>query len=463
MLRSSVHLHIRNAISTILATVIFSSGSYATEIEYRNFSELAAIGPPAGVFSSSLKKVTTKTLGETGAVQFSVLPKGTLIPSEFENIVAAVEAGKNAGGFDAAHVPALSMNPTWGFIYTSGIPFGPNFDEFSGFLFGKNIGNGKKSGLDLMNDIIERSGKNYVAIPIVGGSEQGSGYFMKPIGTVVNKPCDHKRGNISGEIKNGSVCRPYTNTNNKGIGLKGLCQKNWSIRYISPAREIIDQTCDSLLEKGIIHNKKLRFIDPTPGAGVYESMIAGDIQGFEVSTPLDDVSGLFSSPPINPGTVGAKYLHYPAWHQPFLITYMIINKEVWNSLSYAQRELTNLVGHNNVLQSYSESLRQQGDSLIAIISANDNTPTKRDDIVLTEWRKKDLRLLKQTTLSYLNSIDTDNKYSQLDRSDYTKVISSLREYVSTNNIYWRIRSVDSKFKYNNWVDSNGLPWNTPDN
>ena len=59
-------------------------------------------------------------------------------------------------------------------------------------------------------------------------------------------------------------------------------------------------------------------------------------------------------------------------HQQFLITYMIINKNVWNKLSPAQQALVVSVGRDHVLSSYGENLRQQGAKLKQILTANDN-------------------------------------------------------------------------------------------
>jgi len=85
-------------------------------------------------------------------------------------------------GFDATYISGSDLNPAWGFIYNSGVPFGPNFDEFMGFLYGKSIDDGTASGLDQLQQILDKSGKNIVAVPIVGSSQQGSGYFMLSVG-----------------------------------------------------------------------------------------------------------------------------------------------------------------------------------------------------------------------------------------------------------------------------------------
>ena len=37
------------------------------------------------------------------------------------------------------------------------------------------------------------------------------------------------------------------------------------------------------------------------------------------------------------GQLGGRYAHHPAWHQPFLLSWMHIDKAVWNKLSGAQQ------------------------------------------------------------------------------------------------------------------------------
>ena len=155
--------------------LLFAAGSAcAAELQYYSFSQLAAIGPPAQTFADNLLSTSRLALGESQALTFTALPAATRLPPDFDSITQAVAAGAQNGGFDAAYIPALSINSVWGFIYTSGVPFGPNFDEFSGFLFGRNVVAGGQSGIDLLNEILRQRNKNIVAIPIVAGSEQGS-------------------------------------------------------------------------------------------------------------------------------------------------------------------------------------------------------------------------------------------------------------------------------------------------
>jgi TRAP-type mannitol/chloroaromatic compound transport system substrate-binding protein len=402
----------------------------ALEISFRSFSGSAAIGPPADAYAVKLQTISAITLGETGEVKFIKYKPTPAIPKEIKNIVAAVGAGgplAGGNGFDAAYISGSDLNPAWGFLYNSGVPFGPNFDEFAGFLYGKSVGDGKESGLDLLQRILDQSGANIVAVPIVGSSQQGSGYFMLPVG------------------KAGAT---------EGIGLAGLCQQSWTFRYLPPAQFVLDRACDNLVAGGAIPKKNIKFITALAGGGsLVKAVVDGQIQAFEFATPLDDVSQLFGLPEGNPGTVGTRYLHFPGWHQQFLITYMIINKNVWNKLSPAQQALVMSVGRDHVLSSYGENLRQQGSKLKEILAANDGASDK--DLVLVQWPERDLALLRDATIQFLNARSSDAKLSEQDRRDYNSILESLRTYVSNNSGYWKVREVPTALRFQGWHDADG--------
>lgn len=401
----------------------------AIEIKFRSFSGAAAIGPPADAFAAKLESITTTTLGKKGTVKFIKISPRPAVPKQFKkNIVATVGAGAKGGGFDAAYVSGSTLNKAWGFIYNSGVPFGPNFDEFLGFLYGKSVDNGRQIGLDLLQSTLDKRKRNVVAIPIVGSSHQGSGYFMKPVGDT---------GSMS------------------GIGLKGLCQEKWTFRYLPPAQYVLDLTCDNLVKDGVIPKKNINFVTAVAGGKIVKEIAAGNVQAFEFATPLDDMSVLFKKPELNPGIVGARYLHYPGWHQPFLVTYLIINKKVWNKLTEAQKTLVMSVGRDHVASSYGENLRQQGGKLQEVLNANKKDADKSNDIVLVRWPDSDLKLLKDATIQFLNDRTKDQSLKKEDRKDYKEILNAFREYVSNNNDYWKIRNVPTTFRFIDWVDKEG--------
>jgi TRAP-type mannitol/chloroaromatic compound transport system substrate-binding protein len=313
-------------------------------------------------------------------------------------------------------------------MYNSCIPFGPTFDEFMGFLYGKSI-NGTETGLEQLQRILDKNGTNIVAVPIVGSSQQISGYFKLPIGNAGSTP---------------------------GIGLAGMCQQNWTFRYLPPAQYVIERACDNLVARGVIQKKNIKFIQALAGGGSLVKAVAdGQLQAFEFATPLDDVSQLFGLPEGNPGTVGNRYVHLPGWQQQFLITYMIINKNVWNKLSPAQQTLVKSVGRDHVLSSYGENLRQQGAKLQQILTANDGDKIADNDLVLVQWPESDLMLLRDATIQFLNGQVSDKTLSEQDRKDFAAILESLRAYVSVNSGYWKFRDVPTALRFQGWKDPDG--------
>ncbi len=426
-------LRFSTAVAALVFAILLSAQTaLALEISFRSFSGSAAIGPPADEYAAKLLNISTTVLGKDGAIKFAKYTPTPAIPKEFKDILTAVAAGgplAGGKGFDAAYISGSDLNPAWGFIYNSGVPFGPDFDEFIGFLYGKSIDDGKSTGLDLLQQMLDKNGKNVVAVPIVGSSQQGSGYFMLPVGNVGSTP---------------------------GIGLAGLCRQNWMFRYLPPAQYVIDRACDNLVASGVIPKKNIKFITAVAGGGSLVKAVAdGQLQAYEFATPLDDFSQLFGLPEGNPGTVGTRYMHFPGWHQQFLITYMIINKDVWNKLSPAQRALVQSVGRDHVISSYSENLRQQGAKLKQILTANDNDTNPGNDMVLVQWPESDLALLKDATIQFLNARASDASLGDQDRKDYGRILESLRSYVSSNNGYWKVREVPTGLRFQGWTNPDG--------
>jgi len=426
-------LRIGAAIAALVCAFLWSAHAvHALEISFRSFSSSAAIGPPADEFGAKLASLSLIALGKDGQVKFTRAAPTPAVPKEFGNIVAAVGAGgplAGGPGFDAAYISGSELDPAWGFAYNSGVPFGPEFDEFIGFLYGKSVDGGKATGLDLLQELLDKRGRNVVAIPIVGSSQQGSGYFMKPVGDAGPTP---------------------------GIGLSGLCEQNWTFRYLPPAQYVLDRACDSLVAAGAIPKKNIKFVTAVAGKGSLVKAVADNqLQAFEFATPLDDASQLFGLPEGNPGTAGTRYLHFPGWHQQFLVTYMIINKRVWGMMSPAQQGLVMSVGRDHVISSYGENLRQQGAKLQEILAANAHDPDPAHSMVLVQWPQSDLAKLRDATIQFLDDRVSDTKLGEEDRKDYGRVLEALRAYVSANNGYWKVRGVPPALRFQGWRDADG--------
>jgi TRAP-type mannitol/chloroaromatic compound transport system substrate-binding protein len=411
----------------VIATMTSGRAS-AREILYRSFSASAAIGPPAQAFATRLQAVTNTALGPTGEVHLIQIPGLPAIPAQFADIVAAVAAGQAGGGFDAAYISGGDLNKTWGFLYNSGVPLGPSFDEFLGFLYGKSI-DGGQTGFELVQEILAARGRGIVALPIVGSPEQLSGYFREPL--------DDVHGH-------------------RGIGLSGLCQQHWTLRYLPPGEDVLNRACDDLVDDGRIPAKNISFIQAVPGGGsLLQAVLAGTIQGLEFATPLDDLSQLFSSSG-NVGTAGLRFVHTPGWQQQFLITWMIVSKSVWDSLDARQQALFQAVAQAHVASSYGENLRQQGPALQAILDANRGNP--KSEIVLSRWPLRDLGRLRAATIRVLDDRTTSPAFPADDRTDYARILEALRRYVHTNDIYWDHRQVDPRMRFDDWESPDGKCW-----
>lgn len=404
----------------------------AGEIRYRSFSASAAIGPPAEAYAAKLQTVTRTAMGAAGEVHFVKLPGLPAIPAQFGgDIVSAVAAGEVGGGFDAAYISGGDLNRAWGFIFNSGVPFGPTFDEFVGFLYGKSIGNGQQTGLELVQALLDLRSRNVIAVPIVGSPEQLSGYFFEPMESVHG---------------------------HQGIGLAGLCEQPWRLRYLPPGENVLDQACDDLVASHRIARKNISFVEAVPGGGsLIDAVLAGTLDGFEFATPLDDVSQLFNTA-NNPGTVGLRFVHTPGWQQQFLITWMLINKQVWSSLNPGQQILIQTVARDHVLSSYGENLRQQGPALQFILDANKHDGNPDDNMVLSRWSAHDQARLRDATIRVLNGRVDDPAFSAADRADYARVLEALRLYVRANDPYWDLREVPTTMRFEDWANRAGECW-----
>ena len=340
-------------------------------------------------------------------------------------------AGAAGGGFDASYNSGSELNKAWGFLYNSGVPFGPCFDEYLGFLFGKSV-DGERTGLELLQSIFDLNGRNVVAVPIVGNAEQLSGYFYEPIGDA------------------GST---------KGIGLAGLCQRNWTFRYLPPGEYTLNRACDDLVAQRRHPREEPQVHRPDPRRRLARRRREARPTSRASSSPRRSTTSRRSSTPSdNPGTVGVRYVHFPGWQQQFLITWLLVNKQVWDSMNVAQQTLTYSVARDHVLASYGENMRQQGPAMKYILEANRNDGDPSNDLVLVEWPKHDQELMIASSIRMLNDRAYDPTLSAADKRDYRTILEALRKYVAANDVYWDDRKVGAKLRFDAWTNENGEGW-----
>jgi hypothetical protein len=373
--------------------------------------------------------------------------------------VSALRAGVQFANANAATKPAFS-EPSWGFAYNS-VPFGMRFEQMIGFLYEAKIEGFGGNGLALAQSILDSRGGTQIVLPVVGSTMQGSGYFPKPIG----KPdCNAGDTECTGQ--------------GEGIGLTGLCQSGWRIRYLAPPQDILGRACDLLVKRGTIPTKTLAFYPPVGGQSVLLPIQRHTIQGFEYVNPYDDLVDFFPikeasttlplgnpdagqldcSPEIafpipagtpsncsqNIGQAGARYAHHPSWHQPFLISWMHIDKSVWNNLNAAQRAAIERAAKESVNDSYAAAESVECTKLKAILDINKGISQRNIDgslrlidgkpvsavMTLATWPDAALAVLLEATNDYLASLSGSAIPSEKTdaQKDFSLVNKALAQY-----------------------------------
>jgi hypothetical protein len=349
--------------------------------------------------------------------------------------LSALRAGVQFANRNAQPRAAVS-DPSWGFIYNS-VPFGMNFRQTLGFLH-------EADGIALAQAALDRRGGTQIVFPVIGSTMQGSGYFPRPVG----KP--HCHAGDADCAREGD-----------GIGLAGLCTSGWRIRYLSPPEDIVNRACDLLVERGAIPRKTLAFYPAVGGQSVLLPMQRGTIQGFEFVNPIDDLVDFFPvknpaperplgdpeagdldcSPAVafpipagtpancsqNIGQLGARYAHHPSWHQPFLLSWMHVDKELWNGLSAAHRAAILRAARESVLESYAATesiacrkLKDMLDFNAGISQRNLDGSLRLLDgkpvgarITLAAWPQDALKVLREARDAYLSSLRAQQDFSAI--------------------------------------------------
>jgi hypothetical protein len=438
-------------------------------IPYNEYSESPTIGRGAGtstdpgnpgygamqIFIEKVKKYTD----EDGP---DALPAGQKIIFQRSQSTGREVTALRAGiQFANANAPKPSFSePSWGFAYNS-VPFGMRFEQMIGFLYDARIEGFNGNGLALAQSILDRRGGTQVVFPVVGSTMQGSGYFPKPLG---------KPDCVAGDAE----CL----SQGSGIGLAGLCTSGWRIRYLAPPQDIVDRACDLLLKRGDIPAKTLTFYPPVGGQSVLLPMQRGTIQGFEYVNPYDDFADFFPvkeatataplgnpdagnldcSPalayPIEPGTkpncsqnigqIGARYAHHPSWHQPFLISWIHIDKTVWNSLNAAQQAAIVRAARDSLMESYNAAESIECTKLKAILDINKGIDQRNIDgsrrlvdgkpvsaaMTMATWPDEALKVLLEATDGYLASLAGPNNPNDKTEAqkDFTTILNALTKY-----------------------------------
>lgn len=459
-----------SALSLVAIGSVFANAVMADVIiPYNEYSESPSIGRGGGTSTNprdpgygALRIFIEKVKDYTDDKGPDALPPGQQVIFQRDQKTGREISALRAGiQFANKGAEKKFSEPSWGFAYNS-VPFGMRFEQMRAFLYDQKIEGFGGNGLALAQSLLDSRGGTQVVLPVVGSTMQGSGYFPQPIG----KP-DCNQGDAE--------CA----SQGDGIGLAGLCQSGWRIRYLAPPQDIVDRACDILVKRGVIAKKTLTFYPPVGGQSVLLPMQKRTIQGFEYVNPLDDFVDFFpikgaapeaplGNPDLGPldcspalpfpipagtksnctqniGQIGGRYAHHPAWHQPFLISWMHIDKDVWNGLTPVQRGAIERAAKDALVQSYKANESVQCAKLKDMLDINRGVHQRDVDgtrriingrpvsaaMTLTRWPDDALAVLKEATDDYLAALVGPAEGKTAAQQDFTRFYTAFRQYASS--------------------------------
>ncbi|HIG42004.1 MAG TPA: TRAP transporter substrate-binding protein [Gammaproteobacteria bacterium] len=89
-----------------------------------------------------------------------------------------------------------------------------------------------------------------------------------------------------------------------------------------------------------------------PSGEIFQALEKGAIDASEFALPIVDEALGFSRV--------AKYNYYPGWHQPFTASHLIVNLDVWNTLSGADQSLVTMTCTSAVTRNMAKAEALQG-------------------------------------------------------------------------------------------------------
>jgi len=462
-----------SALAVVVCVVCFGQPAVAdVTIPYNDYSGSPTIGRGHGTSTDpnnpgygAMRIFIEKVMAYTDDKGPDALPAGEKVIFQRNQNIKRSESALKAGiQFANANATpkAVVADPSWGFIYNS-VPFGIKFEQMLGFLYDAKVEGFGGNGIELAQSILDKRGGTQIVFPVVGSTMQGSGYFPKPIGkpqcNAGDKDC----------LSQGS-----------GIGLAGLCMSGWRIRYLAPPQDIVDRACDLLVKRNVIPSKNLKFYPPVGGQSVLLPMQRETIQGFEYVTPYDDLVDFFPlkdataanprgkpdagdldcSPeqpfPIPPGTksncsqnigqTGGRYAHQPSWHQPFLLSWMHVDKAVWSKLNAAQKAAILRAAKDAVVESYKATESVQCKKLKEMLDFNKgikqrnidgtlrrvNGKTVSAQITMARWPDDALKVLLDARNEYLASLEgpADPNQKTDAQKDFSAILTAVNKYAA---------------------------------
>lgn len=417
--------------------VTTSALSVVIDIPMRSFSPNPSVGgsetsvsdvdsPNYGAIKIFMEKAAAYT---NNGVKFSIASWSPTAPN-----TVIQQVGISNDSRDAAYDTGGALNPTWGLFYLSMAPFHLNYRQTLDWLY-------DGGGLDLAQSLLDARNLNVKIIPVLSSNPQIAGHFKAPIG----------RAKCEGE----SACE-----NTAPVGMAGLCTSGWTLRYLPPGQFILDGACDAMVADGSIPAKNLTFVNAISGLSNLAAIQSGAVTGFEQATPMDDLALFYPDPgpaPVpqslqNPGHKGLRFVHFPSWHQPFLLGFVLLNKTtVWNTLTRKQQRALERAGRDSVGDTFETSESVQCERLRALLAFNDgqvqldaagnpildaNGQPIPADVHVSDYGRPALARLQDSTAAYLESLRGGVNPTQ-EQLDYGQIYDSILAYEHRIHFRWK--------------------------
>jgi TRAP-type mannitol/chloroaromatic compound transport system substrate-binding protein len=402
-------------------------------IPMRSFSPNPSVGgsatsvsdvenPNYGALSIFIEKAAAYT---GGSVAFSVVSWNPTAPN-----TVIEQVGLDGDDRDAAYDTGGALNPAWGLFFLSMAPFHLSYRQTLDWLY-------EAGGLELAQSLVDARQLNVKIIPVLSSNPQVAGHFKAPIGAA-----EHHGAAVD------------------GIGMAGLCTAGWTLRFLPPGQNIIDRACDDMVADGSIAAKNLSFVNAIPGLSNLAAIQSGAVTGFEQATPMDDLSLFYPEPgpaPVpqslqNPGHKGLRFLHFPAWHQPFLLGFVLLNETaIWDELSRSEQHAVERAGRDALSESFEVSESVQCGRLRELLAFNDGQPqldalgnpivdasgvALSADLQLAKYDRASLQRLEDATAAYLEVLRGGDSPT-LEQLEFRQVHDSVLAYERSIQFRWR--------------------------
>ncbi|WIX32600.1 hypothetical protein QO259_17595 [Salinicola sp. JS01] len=385
------------------------------------------VGGPANVFIDNANKLLGALDLElvyhvTGSVPDSdrdaVKPKLVSIPGDYANLYEAVAAGPDRGGLAAAIGLPISNGLESGQLLVAGLPFGLHPSEFASWLIS---GGGLALEQDIYNETFDN---NLVVVPIALTSGQEAGFFPERLPTSMTE----------------------------------MCQQPWLARWPAPASGVWHQACQTAGVETTNIGAETLCADPSascpsegnpvkheintltfggfqPGRLPQQLRQLDQVDAYELNLPYTGVLmmkralGLEKEPndtvDLSPIIEKAPYFYLNAWHQPLSYIELLVNRQVWESLSEAQRVAIRTSGQASMLATLSIGLEAQGKAIEIL---------ERNGAEVNEWPVELLKPLQEATMPYLESRAEANSAEGDD--SYRRILDHMRSYQEERQIYF---------------------------